>query len=612
MFQRIPSDVEWAGARVERLPKRWQGLILGRWNKQRAKHAPGDWAGQVEAGRDANISLRELVADLEGVRLPLDANDADICQHATEQVSRCMQLAMVYHHEDDLHAAMRRVCIGQGIEPPKVNFCSDVPPAIKRMTCGQWWRRKLRKMHARAVEGAAIMLGYVNKARECYVSNESVKRREQQNARNAETLESTTATNENGQEYTLAELAATGPANKAIRRAELMTRIAGFERIAIDLGHVGLFFTVTCPSRMHKWKTRKGGGVMENSRYDGTLPMEAQKYHAKTWARIRASLKRQGIQPYGFRIAEPNHDGTPHWHVLVFMPPAHVEALKATVWHYALADSPDEPGARAHRCDFKAIDAGKGTAAGYIAKYVAKNIDGYRLEADLYGNDAITASQRVETWAATWGIRQFQQIGGAPVGPWRELRRVEAIPAGAPQYLIDAHEAVNRIADIEAGTVKSVAWDRYTKAQGGVFCGRRYRVRVDHLTAPEGDKSSKYGEPHAPKPIGVTTNTRETWFPEWMAHMTPPGRSTRVIEWPVASKRYTWTLSRGGIKKGASRPWTCVNNCTESEKLKGENDAGKTGSTKTGLRESAGDGQVVHGGLYRADFRTTGSHDFGD
>lgn len=595
MYEPGASSVAWANRQVGDLPKRWQANLLKRWRSDMP--APEGHPEFI-----ANSHLRLWSDRLSGARLPLDASDADICNAAEQMAQRAKDLGAVLGSEakggmvqpeghiageyslitqpgkhetfsipeserlEILRAALARMAEGQGVEPPESNIQDG--PAIARLSDPQWWRRKLRRVHSKLVEGAAIDLGYVNRARDCYVSNESVYRRAQQNERNAAALEATIAVNEKGQEYTLAELAAKGPANKAIRRAELMTRISGFERIAIDMGHSGLFFTMTCPSRMHKWSTMKGQGnrVIENRRYDGTLPGDAQKYLAKVWARIRASLARQGIGQYGFRIAEPNHDGTPHWHLLVFAPPEQMAALQATVWKYALKDSPNEPGAEKHRVDFRPIEAGRGTAAGYIAKYVAKNIDGYRLDTDLLGNDAVEASHRVETWAATWSIRQFQQIGGPPVGPWRELRRVAALPAGAPKHLIDAHHACNKLTDLEAGTVKAVAWDRYTKAQGGVFCGRRALIKVATV---QPDGLNKYGEAAAPSAIGVETTSREFYTPEHMRHMGAAGKATRLIEWIVESDRHVWTITKPSAArplpefKAPLAPWTCVNNCTD-------------------------------------------------
>lgn len=584
----IQQAEQWARERVANLPKRWQGRILKSWDKQRGPQTGLDDALTREqaAQTAANIRLLLVTKTLDSVRMPLDATDLDVCGNADKQAERCGELAQVWHMPEALRAAMGRLCVGHDLIPPGYRldkFGAMVlirdamgnpkmtdSAAIRRMLDPLWWRRGLRKAHAKNVEGAAIGLGYVNRKLDIYVSAESLRRRTQQNARNLETLENTTATNEHGQQYTLAELAATGPANKAIRRAELMTRISGFERVALDMGHDGLFFTVTCPSRMHKWATaRKGGGVFENPSYDGTTPGEAQKYLAKVWARIRAALARRSITLYGFRIAEPNHDGTPHWHLLVFHEPQHLETVRAAVLKQALKDSPNERGAHAHRVDFKPIDRERGSAAGYIAKYVAKNIDGHRLESDLVGGvelvaDGMDTARRVEAWAATWGIRQFQQVGGPPVGVWRELRRIETMPDNAPDFLKLAHNAVNKVAVIEGRENASVAWDHYTRAQGGVFCGRRYRVRLSKV---EREGQNRYGEDMPDRVIGVEAQVREGYTPAHMRHMPPVagGRATRLVQWVVESKRFTWSITsrRKNQRNGAAvAPWTCVNNCT--------------------------------------------------
>lgn len=75
---------------------------------------------------------------------------------------------------------------------------------------------------------------------------------------------------------------------------------------------------------------------------------------------------------------------------------------------YARKENAEEmTGKEARRARFfaKVIDWSRGSAAGYIAKYVSKNIDGggYQVQGDLEGGDfdAVTPSHRVEAWAAT-------------------------------------------------------------------------------------------------------------------------------------------------------------------------------------------------------------------
>lgn len=246
---------------------------------------------------------------------------------------------------------------------------------------------------------------------------------------------------------------------------------------------------------------------------------------------------------------------------------------------YALADSPEERGAREHRCDFRVIDPTKGTAAGYMAKYVAKNIDGHHVGEDFNGGSALETAVRVEAWAACWGIRQFQQVGGPPVGVWRELRRIAALPAGAPSHLRQAYDAVNKVAVIEGRENASVAWDHYCKAQGGVFCGRDARIKLAMLT-PE--KLGRYGDEPTPRPYGVETTALETYAVPW----NPGTWADRTVYWLVESSRHEWEIVRPRTERfpaeraQPAQPWTRVNNCT---KQSGESRERRAGIESLGL-----------------------------
>lgn len=586
------GDREALEALAAGLPARWRNNLVARLEHKVGGYPEGARIALGKAAFEAKDEIYAAVRTLAAVRVPLDAQDADICARADALADWCMSLGnlpemrwMAGKVDADgellfwqrLAEKMSQVATDQGIVPPDVKRYG-AQPVCARLMCALWWRRALRKHHARSVEGTAIALGLVNKQVDAYVSRESLARRQQQNKRNAETLARTVAVNrDTGQEFSLAELAAKGTANKKIRRNELMTRIAGFEKIARELGHAGSFITITCPSRMHRWRTvNDGKNVIENPKYDNTTPREAQAYLSQLWGRARASLARKKIKLYGFRIAEPQHDATPHWHCLFFHAPEHADTVADVIKHYALKDSPDERGAHARRVDVKAIDWAKGSAAGYIAKYVSKNIDGHALETDKAGDPILTVPARVEAWAATWGIRQFQQVGGPPVTVWRELRRVASLAADAPAHLVAAHQACNR--DKTEGKERAADWAAYVQAQGGVYCGRKYVIRLE---CEDREGQGRYGDVIAPAIVGVATmGTRRVidGICDYMDFDRYFAKSVRYV-WDIkpgerggqqktdgeALRLAGWLAGRSPLAVEFARlaaPWTRVTNCT--------------------------------------------------
>ncbi|HFC9847491.1 TPA: replication endonuclease [Klebsiella pneumoniae] len=418
-----------------------------------------------------------------------------------------------------------------------------IAPAVIRMFTESWWRNRLRRVASAWREHLQIAVGNVSKKRHAYASKNCVTDWREQKRRTREFLKGLDLEDEDGNRISLIEKYDGSVANPAIRRCELMTRIRGFENICNELGYVGEFYTLTAPSKYHA--TTKAG--YRNSKWNGASPSDTQSYLTGLWARIRAKLHREEIRIFGIRVAEPHHDGTPHWHMLMFMLPEDVERVRLIIRDYAWEEDRHElrsDKAKKARFHAEAIDPEKGSATGYVAKYISKNIDGYALDGetdDESGEQLKETAPAVSAWAARWHIRQFQFIGGAPVTVYRELRRLADTETahGLSVEFAAVHDAA------DAGD-----WAGYVNAQGGPFV-RRDDLQVRTLYEPRAE-FNQYGE---------ETICIRGVYDSAVGADTPI--LTRLTQWKIVPKR---AVDLAVDVKGAPAPSrSSVNNCTGSE-----------------------------------------------
>lgn len=464
----------------------------------------------------------------------------DVAEQAAQEIAHAAQPVPAEWQKLAEIMQAGKVMLSAGV---KVKADDDNPDAfVSRAKCPIFWRRALRKQTQQAGDQLSRHLCEVSKHKQIYCADITVQRRQQQRKRNADTLANITMEcEEDGHRATLADLAASGVGNPQVRRSELMARIAGLEEWAQGEGYQADFWTLTTPTRFHRFH---GDGAV-NRGWNESTPREASDYLSKVWAKVRAAFHREQIGAIGLRVAEPHHDGTPHWHFLVFIRPERREQARDIARRYALEMDGDEKGAKRHRFTAKKIDPKRGTAAGYVAKYIAKNIDGFALEQDEHGNKATEAAERVEAWAATWRIRQFQFFGlrFAPVSLWRELRRLDDVSA------FDMGVESLRLA-----------------ADSGLFADfiAQQAQALSVLICESSGALNRYGETAAAKPFAIAA------------------ASGVVI--PVARKSWR-VVEVNGAPVGAPS-WTGGNNCTPGQGGQIEKGAsgGKSNNVAAGKR----------------------------
>ena len=408
-----------------------------------------------------------------------------------------------------------------------------------RLQKEKWWLGKLRKIHDRWREHLMIATTYVSKVSSPYCSEPCLREWTAQKKANFEYLQAMELEDQDtGERISLLDKVMGSVSNPKIARHELMVRMRGFEDMANEMGLVGMFYTLTAPSRYHATHVHSG---KRNDKYCNASPRKTQKYLCNVWSRVRAKWGREGIRTFGFRVAEPHHDGTPHWHLLLFLRPEEVELATDIFHEYALQEDGSEPGAAEYRFTAKPIDEEFGSATGYIAKYISKNIDGYGMDGEFdheSGKPVKEMAMRVRAWASRWSIRQFQQIGGAPVSTWRELRRL-----GSRELVLHPElEAARAAAD-------APDWPGYVNAQGGPFVTRDcLRVRLNYEYTENGND---YGDTVA-KITGV-------YCPFTISESVI---YTRTNDYKIVPKRKPSPVENLTLEGRDAAPRSSVNNCT--------------------------------------------------
>lgn len=566
------DDLRWSQAQLEWLP---EDIATTLFIDYLSKYKRGE-----RSERSANIWLRTRCESMRKIlkRFPVPlfhmSTETRRAALAREWADRCQQLLHKltdYGHKQvdarELITTVRQPADQWGICPALPSFDNylqrkergdyERDPRFYNAVCGaicrliddKWWIRQLERMWRRYQEHAGIIVGKVRSGVSPYISNKSLRDYKARKQLAQAWLNGNFVINrEHDLELLLADAVAASVANPVNRRNELMVRMRGFEEYAKDHDYVGEFYTWTAPSKYHSYTKSKKGPSHANKRYQGASPRATQRYLCRQWAKCRAKLAREEVAFFGFRVVEPHHDGTPHWHLLLFVKPEQLRLLRSIMRSYALqhdkAELAPPKGKRGNnfqsyrpRFDFKTIDPDRGSATGYIAKYIAKNIDGAYVDSDYEAESSgIHGAEGVAAWASIWGIRQFQQIGGPSVTAWRELRRIRE-----PLDSKDILETIRRTAD-------NADWQRFIETMGGACLPRAERP-VKLMKAIE-KEANQYGE-DITRLRGVMSDTL--------------GTVTRLEGWEISRQGLGQTDGAAvALEQGASRAaWCSDNNCTQ-------------------------------------------------
>lgn len=455
-----------------------------------------------------------------------------------------------------------------------------LPGALARLCCATWWQRKLWRYRCEWREEQLRAACLVQLNASAYVSQDNLLLHREQRRRTREFLKEYELVNDDGFAIDMEAVYYAGSSNPKHRRVEMMVTVKGMQDIAETRGDNAFWFTVTCPSKYHA--TLKCG--TPNPKWRARTVRDSSDYLVNLFAGVRKKLNRKGLRWYGVRVAEPHHDGTVHWHVMVFCRPEDEAGITDILREFALREDRAELGNDiTPRFKVEQITKEKGSPLSYIAAYIGKNIDGSKMsqpdpktgELPVDHESGKSIADTVEhaiAWASLHRVRQFQFFGIPSRQTYRELRRL----AGQLGRLGKDGKKQQRLTDKAMDDVMSAAdagcIATYIIKQGGIL-----RPRKEHVVRTaysEADKPNDYGE-HGTQIYGV-------WSPRLgedsriCTHIDNWQRVRKAVQTDGNARRHGPDLDRQG---GTAAPWTRGNNCPLEQKT-GEKGAGNTTETQ--------------------------------
>lgn len=440
---------------------------------------------------------------------------------------------------------------------------------LNKYTDRNWWQARLPRIIRSRREELAVECGLVNKKHSPHCSNFTRAERGQQLKRNKTWAEKTIIT-DGKESFTMSELLTS---KEACYNAEFYALLKGLSNIQQENFWHAAMITITCPSRMHP----------VSKKYDGTSIKKAKKYLSKTWARIRAKAKRDGLNIQGCQVWQPHKDGCPHQHIYVVGSFDDLLKFYKIAKHYAFIVDGKENGAAENRFDW--LDEGaervkdengkykrredgsyitKPTTA-KLASYVAKYVT--RLAIDDDDEDASYALKKAtseDAWYSAHGIRRVSFFGLPPKKLWRYFRKATRRICNS-KILKEIRKAARGVKDKDDNYITKPDFAKFCKLIGW----NGLKKDLDLITETD-NAINKYGELVKKeksiifKGVRLLKSTKKWLFET--APMSCDKRSSTQQAAGACSSSLSNTSSKDDAREFTSASRTLLPNCPRADK----------------------------------------------